>query len=99
MCAAIWDALLTQHGHDRLGGMPPLRPHVVDETHDQWLRGGRAPPAKKIEAAFKISLASRIRLFLALSRLISADSSVVPPRDGIPRRPGTGSPSNARTRP
>jgi hypothetical protein len=58
---------------DRLDRVP-LGALVVDEGDDQRLRGSSSP-AKKIEAAFKISLSSRSRRFSALGRLISSASA------------------------
>src|SRR3954447_7234913 len=50
----------------------------VDEPVDQRWRGSSSL-AKKIEAAFKISLASRRSAFSFFSRLISASSSLLAP--------------------
>ena len=60
-------ALLAQDPTDRLDRVA-LGSHVVDERHDQRLRGSSSP-AKKIVAAFRISLSSRSRRFSAFSRL------------------------------
>lgn len=70
-------ALLAQDRADRLDRVA-FGPHLIDEPGDQRLRGSSSP-AKKIEALRRISLASRNRLFSALSRLISSASAVVTP--------------------
>src|SRR5699024_8772348 len=70
-------ALLAQGTEDRLDCIA-LGAHLVDEREDHRLRGSSSP-AKKIEARRRISLSSRSRLTSDLSRLISADSSLVTP--------------------
>src|SRR4029450_3814253 len=52
--------------------------HVVDERHDQRLRGSSSP-AKKTVAARRISLSSRSRLFSARNRLVPACSALLAP--------------------
>src|SRR5215216_4146717 len=63
-------ALLTQDPADRLDPVPSRTLHV-DERADQRWRGSSSL-AKKIEAAFRISLASRRSRTSALSRRISS---------------------------
>src|SRR4051794_4606502 len=75
-------ALLTQHLADRLDPTPG-GVLLVDETEDQRARGSSSL-AKKIEAALRISLASRRSRTSALSRLVSSSSAVVGP-DRSPR--------------
>src|SRR5215216_853022 len=70
-------ALLTQYSADRLDRIA-LSLQGVDESHDQRFRGSSSP-AKKVVAARRISTSSRSRRFSALSRLISANSSLVTP--------------------
>ncbi|SHK45710.1 hypothetical protein SAMN04488576_1571, partial [Bacillus sp. cl25] len=70
-------ALLAQDPADRLDRVT-LSSHRVDEAQHQWLRGSSSP-TKKLVAAFKIATSSRSRLFSALSRLISACSTLVTP--------------------
>src|SRR5699024_8255749 len=70
-------ALLAQDAKDRLDCIT-LGSHLVDERADHRPRGSSSP-AKKIEARRKISLSSRNRRFSVLSRLTSADSSLVTP--------------------
>lgn len=67
--------LLAQDADDRLDCMT-LGAHLIDERARHRLRGSSSP-AKKVVAAFKIATSSRRRLFSALSRLISAASSLV----------------------
>ena len=74
-------ALLAQGLTDRLDPVA-VGTHLVDEPADQRRRGSSSL-AKKTEAAFKISLASFRSRFSALSRLISANSSL----DGPERWP------------
>ena len=68
-------AVLGEHPAGRLDGVA-LAAHVLDERHDQRLRGSSSP-AKNIEAHRRISLSSRSRRFSAFNRFISADSSDV----------------------
>ncbi|MEO6943367.1 MAG: hypothetical protein ABI053_01490 [Lacisediminihabitans sp.] len=49
--------------------------HLIDELDDQWWRGSSSP-AKKIDAAFNISFASRRSRFSLFSFLISSSSTV-----------------------
>lgn len=70
-------ALLAQHLTDRLDPTPG-GVLLVDETEDQRERGSSSL-AKKIEAALRISLASRKSRTSAFSRLISSSSCVVGP--------------------
>ena len=70
-------ALLTQDPADRLDRVPQGA-LLLDERHDQRLRGSSSP-AKKIEARRRISLSSSSRRTFAFSSRIWSSSSVVAP--------------------
>src|SRR5690606_6057286 len=71
------DATLGEHGADRLDPVS-LCTHLVDELADQRRRGSSSL-AKKIEADFRISLASRRSRTSRSSSLIRCCSAVVTP--------------------
>ena len=73
-------AVLGEHPAGRLDRVT-FCSHVVDERHDQRLRGSSSP-AKKTVADLRISLSSRSFFTSALSRLISAWASLVTPGPG-----------------
>src|SRR4029077_6995129 len=69
--------VLGEHAADRLDP-ETAGPHLVDESADQRWRGSSSR-AKKIEAAFRISLASLRSRFSRSNSLIRCCSAVVAP--------------------
>jgi hypothetical protein len=76
-CGGDLDTVLAEHATDRLDPIM-AGTHLIDEPADQRWRGSSSL-AKKIEAAFKISLASFRSRTSARSRRISSSSSLVGP--------------------
>ena len=86
-------ALLSEHAADRLDPEPSCT-HLIDESTDQRWRGSSSL-AKKIEAAFRISLASLRSRFSRSSCLIRCCSAVVTPGLLLRHRPEPAAPTYA----